>query len=419
MGQAGTRIPSEPPPRTSAQFTGRMVSEQPEEEDAGGGFLTTIAYVVAALAALGGGAWLAIHLSSRKPATEQAIASPTVAVSPAAAASPVAPVASAPAVALATTLAVQVTGESASAPERSVAAATGVFDGNKTALLDAYNQALAGDASTNDGMLVRLRVLPDGSVAKASVVTSTAPNPGLDAEVVKDVSGWKFAAFSGTQVEVDYPVIFSRNPAEQAAVEADLKARVASLSPNESPEYAASPAAPPTPAVVEKPAPVPPAAEVSPRPHRRPPREVARPRPTPSLYDRVSDALKGSPKLRRVKAYTNPGGSVTLVGKVFDDNDKMLAERTVRRVSGVTSVVDTLTTDTGMWAQQQAKIQQQLANAGLDKVTVKVIGKDAFLNGEVKTELEKQRAATIAQGAAPVVVRENLIRVVPGNMFGF
>jgi hypothetical protein len=37
----------------------------------------------------------------------------------------------------------------------------------------------------------------------------------------------------------------------------------------------------------------------------------------------------------------------------------------------------------------------------------------------VKTELEKQRAATIAQGAAPVVVRENLIRVVPGNMFGF
>jgi TonB family protein len=417
MGQAGTRITSEPPPRTSPQYTGRIPSEQLEEEDTGGGFLTTIIYVVAALAALGGGAWLAIHLSSHKTATEQAVASPTAAVSPAAAASPPAPVASVPAVALAATLAAQVTGESASAPERSVAAATGIFDNNKSALLDAYNQALAGDASTKDGMLVRLRVLPDGSVAEASVVTSTAPNPGLDAEVVKDVSGWKFAAFSGTQVEVDYPVVFSHNAAEQAAVEADLKTRVAALSPNESPEYAASPAAPPTPAVVEKPAP--PAAEASPRPHRRPPREVARPRPTPSLYDRVADALKGSPKLRRVKAYTNPGGTVTLVGKVFDDNDKMLAERTVRRVSGVTSVVDTLTTDTGIWAEQQAKIQQQLANAGLDKVTVKVIGKDAFLNGEVKTDLEKQRAATIAEGAAPVVVRENLIRVVPGNMFGF
>jgi TonB family protein len=417
MGRAGTQITSEPPPRTSPQYTGRIPSEQLEEEDAGGGFLTTIIYVLAALAALGGGAWLAIHLSSHKAATEQANASPTAAVSPAAVASPPAAVASVPAVALAATLATQVTGESASAPERSVAAATGIFDNNKSALLDAYNQTLAGDASTKDGMLVRLRVLPDGSVAEASVVTSTAPNPGLDAEVVKDVSGWKFAAFSGTQVEVDYPVVFSHNAAEQAAVEADLKTKVAALSPNEAPEYAASPAAPPTPAVVEKPAP--PAAEASPRPHRRPRREVARPIPTPSLYDRVADALKASPKLRRVKAYTNPGGTVTLVGRVFDDNDKMLAERTVRRVSGVTSVVDTLTTDTGMWAEQQAKIQQQLANAGLDKVTVKVIGKDAFLNGEVKTDLEKQRAVTIAEGAAPVVVRENLIRVVPGNMFGF
>jgi hypothetical protein len=419
MGRAGTRVTSEPPPSRSAQFTGRMPSEEPEEDGSGGGFLATIAYIVAALAALGGGAWLAIHLSSHKAATEQAKASPTAIVSPAAAASPAAPVASVPAVALAATIPVQVTGESASAPERSVAVATNLFESNKSALLDAYNQALAGDSSTKDGILLRLRVLPDGSVAEASVVTSTAPNPGLDAQVVKDVSAWKFANFSGTQVEVDYPVAFSHNQAEQAAVEADLKTKMASLSPNESPEYAASPAAPPTPAAAEKPAPAPPVAEATPRPHRPPRREVARPRPTPSLYDRVADALKGSAKLRRVKAYTNPAGSVTLVGRVFDDNDKMLAERTVRRVSGVTSVVDTLTTDTGVWAEQQAKIQQQLANAGLGKVTVKVIGKDAFLNGEVKTELEKQRAVTIAQGAAPVVVRENLIRVVPGNMFGF
>jgi TonB family protein len=417
MGRVGTRVTGEPPQRTSPQFTGRIPSEQTEEENSGGGFLTTIVYVLAALAALGGGAWLAIHLSSHKAATQQAKASPTAVVSPAAAASPAPLVSSAPAVALAATMAVQVTGESASAPERSVAVATSIFDGKKSSLLDAYNHALAGDSSMKDGMLVRLRVLPDGSVAEASVVTSTAPNPGLDAEVVKDVSGWKFANFSGTQVEVDYPVIFSHNPAEQAAAEADLRTKVAALSPNESPEYAASPAAPPTPAIAEKPAP--PVAEATPHAHRRPRREVARPLPTPSLYDRVADALKGSPKLRRVKAYTNPDGTVTLVGRVFDDNDKMLAERTAKRVSGVTGVVDTLTTDTSIWAEQQAKIQQQLANAGLDKVTVKVIGKDAFLNGEVKTELEKQRAVTIAEGAAPVVVRENLIRVVPGNMFGF
>ena len=47
-----------------------------------------------------------------------------------------------------------------------------------------------------------------------------------------------------------------------------------------------------------------------------------------------------------------------------------------------------------------------------------MIGHDAFLDGEVKTDLEKSRAVTVAEGAAPVTVRENLIRVVPGNMFG-
>lgn len=420
MGRAGTRISGEPPSRSSAQFTGRMPSEPPEEQESGGGgFLTTAAYVVAALAALGGGAWLAIHLSSHKPTSERAMASPTAAVSPAAATSPAAPVASVPAVALASTIPVQVTGESATAPERNVAAAVGLFNSNKSAVLDAFRNALAGDAAMKDGMLLRLRVMPDGSVAEASVMTSTAPNPGLDAEVVKDVSAWKFANFSGTQVEVDYPVIFSHNPAQQAEVEAKLKTMIASLTPNESPEYAASAAAPPTPAVAAKATPAPPEAKAAPRPRHRPRREVARPRPTPSLYVRVSEALKNSPKLRRVKAYTNPGGTVTLVGKVFDENDKMLAERTVRRVPGVTSVVDTLTTDTSVWAQQEATIQRRLANAGLPNVTVKVIGKDAFLNGTVKTDLEKQRAVTITEGAEPVVVRENLIRVVPGNMFGF
>lgn len=420
MGRAGTRISGEPPSRPSAQFTGRMPPEPSEEQESGGGgFLTTAAYVAAALVALGGGAWLAIHLSSRRPASESAQASPTAVVSPAAAASPGAPVTSLPAVALAGTIPVQVTGESAAAPERSVAAATGLFNSNRSAILNAYSQALAGDTSMKDGMLLRLRVLPDGSVAEASVMTSTAPNPGLDAEVVKEASAWKFASFSGTQVEVDYPVIFSHNTAEQAEVEAKLKTKIASLTPNESPEYAASAAAPPTPAVAAKPTPAPPVAKVAPRPRHRPRREVARPRPTPSLYTRVSEALKSSPKLRRVKAYTNPGGTVTLVGKVFDDNAKMLAERTVRRVPGVTSVVNTLTTDTSVWAQQQATIQQRLANAGLPNVTVKVIGKDAFLNGTVKTDLEKQRAVTITEGAEPVVVRENLIRVVPGNMFGF
>lgn len=132
----------------------------------------------------------------------------------------------------------------------------------------------------------------------------------------------------------------------------------------------------------------------------------------------MQQRLTADKRLRRVKAYT-AGGSVTLYGRVFDDDAKRLAENTVKHIPGVTGVVNTLTTDTAEWAEEQDKIARQLQNAGLDKVTVKVIGHDAYLNGQVKTDLEKQRAVTIAEGAAPVTVRENLIRVEPGNMFGF
>ena len=108
-----------------------------------------------------------------------------------------------------------------------------------------------------------------------------------------------------------------------------------------------------------------------------------------------------------------------LFGKVFDEKGKVVAEQTVRAVPGVSSVVDNLTTDTDTWRMQQAQVQSQLANAGLDKVNVKIIGRDAFLSGEVKTDGEKDRAVTITEGAAPVIVRQNLILVKPGSVFGF
>jgi len=123
--------------------------------------------------------------------------------------------------------------------------------------------------------------------------------------------------------------------------------------------------------------------------------------------------------LGRVQFYTNPGGSVVLFGKVFDEKAKGVAEQVVRRVPGVTAVVDNLTTDTDTWRQQQAQVQSQLANAGLENVTVRIIGRDAFLSGEVTTDAEKDRAVTITEGAAPVVVRTNLITVKPGSVFGF
>ena len=51
-------------------------------------------------------------------------------------------------------------------------------------------------------------------------------------------------------------------------------------------------------------------------------------------------------------------------------------------------------------------------------MTVKVIGQEAYLDGTVKTEAQKQQAVTITENASTVHVRGNIIRVVPGNMFG-
>ncbi|HYB91511.1 MAG TPA: BON domain-containing protein [Candidatus Binataceae bacterium] len=403
--------------------------EAQDEETGGGRALGIIGYTLAALVALGGGAWLALHLTSAKAPEE------TKAVSPSAVASPAA-VPSGPQVVLATGLGIQVAGESASSPERDQEAMRKVFDANKAGLLDIYKRALGSDASMHDAMDLRLKVMPDGTVGGAAVRTSSVPNPSLDADVVKEVSGWSFTPFSGGQVEVDYPVILARDDADRASLESDLKAKLASLSPTETPEYASAPVATPASA-----APSPPAAPAvgaatpaaapsealgaaAPSPaaraaHKRPRREYAAvPKPTPSLLERVQTALKGNRKLGRVRAYTDHG-TVTLYGKVFDDNDKLLAERTARNVDGVSGVNNVLTTDLGEWAAMESKIQQQLQNAGLGKVTVKVIGHDAYLGGSVKTDLEKERAVTITVGAAPVMVRANLISVEPGRVFGF
>ncbi len=243
---------------------------------------------------------------------------------------------------------------------------------------------------------------------------------------MKDVSGWSYPPFGGGQVEADYPIVFAHDPTEQGSIESALGTKLANLSPNEPPEYGASaaPTSAPSPAVAAVPSapatPAPPPAPVVRAP--RPPRHVAaapKPVPTPSLRNRVTEALRANRNFGRVQFYTDPDGTVVLFGKVFDDKAKAAAERTVRAVVGVTSVANNLTTDTATWRQQQAQVQSQLANAGLDKVTVKIIGKDAFLSGEVKTDAERDRAVTITEGAAPVIVRENLIMVKPGSVFGF
>jgi BON domain-containing protein len=256
------------------------------------------------------------------------------------------------------------------------------------------------------------------------------------------MSDWKYAAAGRAPVDVDYPLIFATNRADIGNIEADLSGKFASLGPNETPEYAsAPPAAAPTPVAAASP-PVaalpPPEAALTPPPPEavpapppaiaalplpaapRPPhrhRRVAPP-PPPSITERVMESLAADKRLRRVQAYASGGGMVTLSGKVFDDNAKTLAERTVRNVNGVTGVSDNLTTDTSVWARNESLINQRLQAEGLTGVTVKVIGNGAYLDGTVKTDLDRQRAETVVVSAAPVNVRTNLIKVEPG-FFGF
>ena len=407
----------------SRPITGRM-PEGNDGEKEGRGMFGVLGYLIAAIVALGGGAWLAIHLSSKGAETPVANASPSGAASVAAA------VPTGPLVALANAMPVQVTGESASAPERNQDAARKFFEDHKNPLLDSYEHALAGDNTLRNAMVVRVRVLPSGNVDAASVRTSTNPNPAFDAEVVKDVSTWNFPPFSGSDVEIDYPIVFTNDPSTKDALESQLNTKLTGLSPTEPPEFASSPPAPssaaseavsaPTPASVETP---PPAEAVAPAPLPPPPPRrhyvAAAPKPPPmTLQQRVLQVLSSNPRTRRVNCYTS-GNTVTIFGKVFDNDARLYAEKVVRNVPGVGNVIDSLSTDEADWAARQAAIASQLYAAGLNTVTVKVIGHDAYLDGTVKTDAQKQQAVTITQNASPVHVAGNLIRVVPGNMFGF
>lgn len=388
-------------------------------DEAGRGIWGILGFIAAAVIALAAGGWLAVYLSHKNQPPPIAEASP--APSPAAAASPI--------VVLAKTIPIQVTGDLAATLQRDPKDLAKVCADNNAGLADVYRHTLDSSPGLSDGMILRLHIMADGSVGDGSVRISTSPNPSLDAEVVKLTSGWKFAAATGVGVNADYPVVFATKDADVPGIEADLKIRVANLGPDEAPEYALSPATTPTPAEAGgEPAAAPSTGEaaegppgseaVLPAPEATPTRRKhLRPAPHEEpLRERVTTELASNSRLRRVQAYTT-GGNVTLMGKVFDDNDKLLAEQTVRGVNGVSSVTDDLTTDTAEWAQNANTINQQLQSAGLSGVTAKVIGQTAYLSGTVKTQMDKERAVGVAQGAARVIVRENLIRVEPGGLF--
>ena len=418
LPRGGTTVRRDASP--SMRITGRMPDGDGEEE--GRRRFGFVWYLIAAVVALGGGALLALHLSTGAKPAEQPVAN----ASPAAVASMTAAAPSGPLVALSKAMGVQVTGESAAAPERNQETARKIFEDHKDALLESYSRAIAGDSTLRDAMVVRVRVLPNGNVDAASVRISTNPNPAFDAEVVKDVSAWNFAPFSGGQVEIDYPIIFTNDPTTRDTLESQLSSKLAALSPTEAPEFASAPPSPaaseaasaPSPVSVESP---PMVAEPAPTPAPRKRHHVARaPAPPPlTLQQRVKLVLGLNPRTRRVDCYTS-GSTVTIFGKVFDADAKLYTEKIVRQVSGVGNVIDSLTTDQSDWEARQNAIASQLYAAGLNSVTVKVIGRDAYLGGTVKSDAQKRQAVTIAESASSGVhVATNLITVVPGNMFGF
>ena len=452
---ADSTTSAEPPPGTrtaspafegvsSHQRTGPSeIGERPsagsdefvEERSSNRRVFGVIGFSLAAVVALAAGIGLAIYMSGNHASHPVTQASP----------SPSPAVAGGPSVELAKTIPIQTQGDLTGTSGRDQGMLRKVFADNKSGLKDLYGHALDSDSSLAEGMVVRLHIMPDGSVTSGAVRVSTSPNPSLDADLIKLMSTWKFAPSNGREVDIDYPLIFAKSPTDVPNIESDLQSKIANLGPGETPEYAFAPSKPspaPTPnAGAPSPGAAAPSPEVAtaagamptavsspmatpPASHRRrAPEELASiPKPArmkkPPLTDRVTSEMHANRKLRRVQNYTN-GGTVTLYGKVFDDRDKLLAERTARGVGGVTSVIDNLTTDTQEWAQNQARISRELENAGLNAVTVKVIGRDAYLDGEVKTTLDRDRAVTIAQAAAPVKVRVNLIRVAPGRVFGF
>src|SRR6266852_3623259 len=100
----GTRVARDP--SSSMRFTGKM--PEGHDEKSGRGMLTVVGYILAAVIALGGGAWLALHLS-------KGAETPVAKASPAA---PIVPAPTGPQVALSNVMPIQVMGESASTPER-------------------------------------------------------------------------------------------------------------------------------------------------------------------------------------------------------------------------------------------------------------------------------------------------------------
>jgi osmotically-inducible protein OsmY len=135
-----------------------------------------------------------------------------------------------------------------------------------------------------------------------------------------------------------------------------------------------------------------------------------------ALMTKVEAALRANRKLNGAAAYTAAPGVVVLYGTVFDNNSSMLAQKTAQKVPGVTKVINTLQTSTGIWMEQEVRINDTLQLNGFPGVRAKVIGPEVYLSGQVSSDQEKQRAVRVVSSISNLQV-VNFLRAVPGPVF--
>lgn len=168
-----------------------------------------------------------------------------------------------------------------------------------------------------------------------------------------------------------------------------------------------------SPTIVEGPS-VAPAAKA---PHHR---KHKAPRKPPSwvLQSKVQLALQSDPRFKSVRATVTQPGVIVLEGEVFDNDAKGAAEQTAVGVEGVKRVINALTTNSLQWLLLQNRINQALQQNGFPLVSVKVIGKTAFISGQVSSDAEKGKAVALVNSTAQdVTIGTNLITVVSPGMF--
>jgi hypothetical protein len=134
------------------------------------------------------------------------------------------------------------------------------------------------------------------------------------------------------------------------------------------------------------------------------------------LMNRVTAVLRADNNLNGANCYTVSPGVIVLYGKVFDSKDRDLAESTVSNVPGVKQVVNTLTTKTGQWLEEESRINDTLVLNDLQGVSCRVIGRDAYLSGQVTSQAEVNRALRVVSSESNLRI-VNFVRIVPGSIF--